>query len=125
MTLCTATRRDGTPCKAAALPGRQFCCFHDPSLRQRCAAGRQKGGLNRPKPVAVLPLATPDYPLTSWEEVTDLLSRVANWTLRGQIDAKIGNSVANTLSVLTRVWEQSDVEKRLAELEKYLAEAHK
>jgi hypothetical protein len=42
--LCTATRADGQPCQAQALPGRGLCIAHDPEARERHKAGQRKGG---------------------------------------------------------------------------------
>jgi hypothetical protein len=41
---CTATRADGQPCQAQALPGRGLCIAHDPEARERHKAAQRKGG---------------------------------------------------------------------------------
>src|SRR5678815_5131913 len=62
---CTHFKADGTSCRATALPGKDVCAFHDPSLTARRAEGRRRGGVHRSRPAAVLPHNTPDAPLAS------------------------------------------------------------
>jgi hypothetical protein len=41
---CTATRSDGRPCGARALPGETLCWAHSPSLADKRRAAREAGG---------------------------------------------------------------------------------
>lgn len=44
---CSGTNRDGGPCAAPCRPGRPWCAFHDPDVRERIAAGRVQGGRDK------------------------------------------------------------------------------
>jgi hypothetical protein len=118
---CSATKRDGSPCRTPALTGKPHCAFHDESVAERRAAGRKKGGVKSHRPPAVLPEDTPDAPLTTISEVCQLLGRVANLVLRGQVDARVANASVYALSTLAGTLAKSDLEQRLARVEQMLA----
>ncbi|OAI44978.1 hypothetical protein AYO44_13355 [Planctomycetaceae bacterium SCGC AG-212-F19] len=61
-----------------------------------------------------------DIPLTSMEEVRDLLAGVINRTLRGQMDSKVANTIANIVNIFVRCFEGAELEKRLEGIEKSL-----
>ncbi len=44
MNPCEALTKSGELCKAAAMPGSDFCPFHDPALAASRAASRRAGG---------------------------------------------------------------------------------
>jgi len=44
--ICAATKRDGSPCGARALPDRDTCVFHSAEYAERCRQGRKRGGNN-------------------------------------------------------------------------------
>jgi hypothetical protein len=52
---CTALKKDGAPCGAAALPGEPFCPFHDPARAHSFHEGRRKGG-QAPRRLRRLPI---------------------------------------------------------------------
>jgi len=45
--ICQATRADGSPCRARALPARTRCFAHEPSLQGKATTARRAGGLNK------------------------------------------------------------------------------
>ena len=47
MSECKAIRSDGTPCRAHALRGGDFCFFHDPGQRDALIQATRKGGARR------------------------------------------------------------------------------
>jgi hypothetical protein len=108
---CSHARRDGTPCRAAALPGKDCCTFHDPDLAARRAAGRRQGGETRSRRAAVLADLPDDTPLASVGDVTAFLATVARKTIRGELDARVANSVTQTCSVLLRALEPGEIEE--------------
>jgi len=40
--LCNQLKKDGTPCKASAMPGKDVCPFHDPESRAKATAVKQE-----------------------------------------------------------------------------------
>jgi hypothetical protein len=63
---------------------------------------RQLGGHHSRKPVVVLPPTTPDLPLSKVDDVLAMLMETANEVRRGQIDARVANTVAFIASVALR-----------------------
>src|SRR3972149_52543 len=45
--VCTATRRDGKPCKMAPIDGGTLCPFHDPAVFRRRGEARHRHRLQR------------------------------------------------------------------------------
>jgi hypothetical protein len=118
---CAATRADGSPCRAQALPGKSFCTFHDPATAARRRAGRRAGGRARLRKAVVLPPDTPDAPLATTADVAGFLALTVNQTRRGELDAKVANCLGLLCGTLLRALESSelvkDLEARLAALE--------
>src|SRR5262245_39488332 len=100
MMQCTATKTDGQPCRATALPGKEHCVFHDPDSAGRRKAARSAGGRARLRPRATLPPDTPDVPLASVADVVALLGVTANQVRTGKIDCKVGSTVAYICNAL-------------------------
>ena len=122
--ICSHTTRNGSPCRAAALAGKDCCTFHDPELAARRAAGRRAGGRARSRPRAVLSKA-PDIQFTSVGDVIDLLAATASQVRRGEIDVKIGNLLTYIAGTATNAVLKGDMEKRLAAMERALAAIEK
>lgn len=115
---CQHKRSDGTPCHARSLAGASYCFFHDPSkAREREIAQRTGGQQHRAR---TLPADIPDLPLQSATDILRALELVFNATLKGQIDAKVGNATTLTASCALRAIEQAKLEDRLSALEKIL-----
>jgi hypothetical protein len=112
---CSSIKPDGSRCRAGALPGKPFCVFHDPTLSDRRAEGRRRGGENRRAPV--LPADAPDLLLTSVADVVALLGQTINQVRRGELDPRVGNAVGYLGSVLLRAIEGGELERRIAALE--------
>ena len=112
---CAATKGDGTACGAAALPGSQFCFFHDPA---KAAARRQAqsagGQANR---MATLPADAPDVTVEDGADVVKLLGATINQVRRGEIDPRVANAVGYLSNIVLSATGQRELESRLAELE--------
>jgi hypothetical protein len=119
--LCSATRKDGTPCKALALAD-GFCAFHSPALAGRRQAGRKKGGAKSYRPPVTLGPDSPDFPLASVGDVCAFLAVVINKTARGGLDPKIANALTYAASTLSSCLARGDLETRLAAVEQLLAQ---
>jgi len=112
---CRATKPDGSSCQAAALPGSDFCFFHDPDRaderREANAAGGRQGKMK------TLDAVTPDVKIESCQDVVRLISETINQVRRGELDPRVANAVGYLANVLIKAVEQGDMEKRLEDLE--------
>jgi hypothetical protein len=114
---CSHTRRDGSPCRASALPGKDVCLFHDPSSAAARANGRKKGGARAHQPPVVLAADLPDRELRTVADVVKFLGLVANRCVKGELDCRVANAVTYTLVSLAAALAKSDLEARLLALE--------
>jgi len=113
---CAAFKDDSSPCHAPPLNGASFCFFHDPEkAAERAAASRRGGEKGRP---AVLPPDTPDFPSESPGDLGDLLGRMMNHVLRGELDPKIATTVGYLATIKARALNNAAIEARLETLEK-------
>ncbi len=112
---CRATKPDGSSCQAAALPGSDFCFFHDPDRaddrREANAAGGRQGKTK------TLDAAAPDVKIESCQDVVRLISVTINQVRRGELDPRVANAVGYLANVLIKAVEQGDLEKRIEDLE--------
>ena len=118
--VCQKTKADGSQCKASALTGSMFCYFHDPSKAHERHVAQQAGGIARSRRAAVLPLETPDWQVRKMSDVVELLGETLNQVRRGQLDARVGNSVAYISGILLKALERGPLEERIASLEAIL-----
>ena len=123
MAKCQFRKKNGSRCGANAQPENGTCVFHDPARAEEGQRARRAGGVNRSHTAAVLPTDTPDHPLASPKDVSDLLAHSINQLRRGQLDLRIANGIGYLASVLLRALEQGPMEERLAHLEAIVAKS--
>jgi hypothetical protein len=114
---CQFRKKNGKTCGADAQYGQGLCIFHDPARAADGQRARRAGGINRSRTATVLPLEAPDNPLRSSVEVSRLLGKSINHVLRGQLDARVANTVGYLAGILLRALEQGPTEERLSRLE--------
>ena len=112
---CAATKGDGTACGAAALPGSQFCFFHDPAKAAARRKAQSAGGLANK--MATLPADVPDVIVEDGADVVKLLGATINQVRRGEIDPRVANAVGYLSNIVLSATDQRELENRLAELE--------
>ena len=112
---CAATKGDGTACGAAALPGSQFCFFHDPAKAAARRKAQSAGGLANK--MATLPADVPDVIVEDGADVVKLLGATINQVRRGEIDPRVANAVGYLSNIVLSATGQRELESRLAELE--------
>jgi hypothetical protein len=113
--ICTATRRDGKPCRARALPGKSHCVFHDPEHTDACTRGRKRGGIrarryggigkesdNSQHPNA----AKIDLVEGSEPDVLRILQTLLSGLLSGRVPTKHVNAAAILLNTALRAMQQ-------------------
>jgi hypothetical protein len=113
---CAATRKDGTPCRAPALPGDSLCWAHSPATAAKREQARRNGGRERMRRDAVIP-SSPDVAFQTPADVLALLGRVAGSAMRGELSPRVANCAVYAASVALRCIEGSELERRISELE--------
>jgi hypothetical protein len=112
---CAATKRNGTACRADALPGSRFCFFHSPQHADARRKAQSRGGLANK--MATLPADAPDVKVEDSADVVKLLSETINQVRRGEIDPRVANAVGYLANIVLAATGQGELESRLAELE--------
>ena len=112
---CKATKSDGGTCQAAALPGSDFCYFHDPATAAARRRAQSLGG--RGNRMASLPTDAPDVKVENGADVVRLLGETINQVRRGAIDPRVANAVGYLANILLGATGQRELEDRIAELE--------
>jgi hypothetical protein len=112
---CRAVKPDGSRCQVAALPGSDFCFFHDPTKADERRDAQALGG--RQNRMKTLDATAPDIRVEDCQDVVRLISETINQVRKGQIDPRVANAVGYLANVLIRAVEQGEMERRLAELE--------
>ena len=112
---CHGVKKDGSPCQSPATSG-GWCFWHDPARPQseKHAAAAKGGLMCRPK---VLPPEAADVRLTSPEACLELLQESVSQMRKGDIDIKVMNSIAYSVTAACRVWEVA-ISAKLNKLEK-------
>ena len=114
---CHFRKKNGKSCSADAQIGKDLCVFHDPAKAADGRRARRAGGINRSQNTTVLPPETPDISLHTIHDVSTLLAESINQVRRGQLDARVANTVGFLAGILVRALEQSRVEEGLNHLE--------
>lgn len=112
---CAATKRTGTGCQAAVLPGSQFCFFHDPAKAAARRKAQSLGG--RGNRMVTLPADAPDVEVEDGADVVKLLGQTINQVRRGEIDPRVANAVGYLANIVLAATGQRELESRIAELE--------
>ena len=115
---CSATKRDESKCNAAAIPGSEFCFFHDPSNAKKRREAQAKGG--RQNRMKTLEFTVPDVNVEDCGDAIALISETINQVRKGQIDPRVANSVGFLANILIKAVEQNKLETRIEQLEELL-----
>jgi hypothetical protein len=122
---CASPRTDGQPCRAYAQPGKTVCLWHDPSddarakHREQCRKGGQTkayGALTVVEPLANDP-AVAELDLQTVEGLRGLLAVTLRALTTLPFDTRIAMNIGQISTAQRTVIVESDLERRLAELE--------
>jgi hypothetical protein len=113
---CEAVKDDDSKCRAPARQGSHYCFFHDPAKENERKEAQQRGG--RANRATVLTADAPDLSLNSLKDIVSLYARIINLQLRGEVSPKEASSLGYNCSQLARLLEASNIEGRIAALEK-------
>ena len=110
---CTAKTKAGKRCQARAVKGSDYCMVHEPALAARRAEWRRAGGRSSGKKAALADAAGVDTPAA----VKDLLARAIEAVRTGNMDPKTANAIARLCSLQLKAIKETDLARRLDELE--------
>ena len=112
---CQAIARSGSRCNSPVLPDSQWCWVHDPAAADRRREASKKGGkarANAERAKKLIPEAMSTQDLAGW------LSLLFTNVMAGRIEPKIGTACATIARTLHEVKHATELEERLAELER-------
>ena len=108
---CSATRKDGTPCRAQALAD-GLCFAHSPLTADKRRAAARQGGRNHANVVRLQGLVPPRL-LTVYTRLETALAEVHS----GELDPRAGTAMAALGRALVAVLTSGEIEDRLRTLE--------
>jgi hypothetical protein len=108
---------EARPCEAWAQENSDYCFFHDPAKAGQRAIATAKGGRRSHRRLPGLPDAQP--PQTP-QNIADTMAQVIAGVLRGDIDPRIANCAAFCSGTLIKAIEISELDRRLAALERII-----
>jgi hypothetical protein len=115
---CSATKPDQSKCQVAAIPGSEFCFFHDPTKAETRREAQAQGG--RQNRVKTLEDSAPDVKVADSGDAITLLVQTINQVRKGQIDPRVANSVGFLANILIKAVERDKLETRIEQLEALL-----
>ena len=118
---CKALTRDGRPCGGYAVSGSDYCFSHDPGSAERRIEVRSRGGKARHARSITPPGGRDPVELTGLADAIPLLERMVNDTLFLENSVARSRAVAYLVEKLTKIFEVTEVEQRLVELEEKLS----
>lgn len=124
---CSGTKRDGSRCRAALIPGRDVCRWHstDPADREKHLAESKRGGYARAygQLVTVAPLGEAEEfaelrpRLATAAGVRDFISLALAQLAQLPFDCKVANAIAQLATAQRGIIDTSDIEERLRIIE--------
>ncbi len=112
MNRCAATRNNGEPCAARALPDRTLCWAHDPGCRDLAHAARRRGGTNR----STIARASRRMP-RDLAELSKRLLESFDEVHRGDLDPAKAHALARLAAVFVQLHSAGEVDARIEALE--------
>ncbi len=112
MTQCAATRADGSPCKARALPDRTLCWAHSPDHQAKAEQARSRGGTNRSNTARASRRMPRDMKALG-ERILQAFDRVET----GHLDPARAHAMARLVAAFVQLHQVGELEGRLEALE--------
>jgi len=107
MIRCSATKRNGEPCRISVEPGVEFCWAHDPANREQRQRITSRAGKSKPNRELL--------------SIKEKLSTLADGVLEGSTDRAVGAVTSQILNVYLRALEQERKWKELGEVEERIS----
>lgn len=109
---CSATRADGSPCSARALPNSDRCWAHDPGLASKRREAHRAGGHAKASASRAQKLMP-----GMLRPILSLLVGGMQQVYRGELEASRYTAMATGASAIVRLFQMAEVEERLQALE--------
>ena len=109
---CAATRTDGRPCQAWALPTGRFCWAHAPEHAASQREARRRGGAHRANSARLHALVPPRL-----ISVYDKLEQVLDEVIAGTLEPKYAVAAAAVARAMVSVLVAGETEQRIRDLE--------
>jgi hypothetical protein len=104
-------------CKAPPLKNGTYCFAHDPERQEERKKERSRGGKTSTAPKV---FKNERFSLQTIPEVKDMLARVTNATLNGEIDLGRARTAGYLASLILSCLKDYDLEKRMEAIEAIL-----
>jgi flagellar motility protein MotE (MotC chaperone) len=104
---CSATKRNGEPCRISVEPGVEFCWAHDPANREQRQRITSRAGKSKPNRELL--------------SIKERLAKLADEVLDGSTDKAVGAVASQILNVYLRALEQERKWKELGEIEERIS----
>lgn len=108
---CTATRRDGSPCRANALPGKAVCWAHDEALKPKAAEARRRGGANRSNTARAQKRMPREL-----RDIVQIVEAAMGGVLQSKITPPQGQALASLVGAWVKLRETGELQAQLDEL---------
>ncbi len=112
---CAYLKEDGSGCGAFAVDGSEFCFSHDPRSREQKALAVRKGGETTREEWRLDPVK-----IKGAGDAKKLLSLVIDEVRAGEIPSRAAQCIGYLAGVFLRASELTDLEVRMARIEKAL-----
>lgn len=116
---CKATTREGAPCKAPPLTGRDYCYHHDESVAEERTAAKRRGAMVLHYGAAGKPEAEP-VRVRAADDVLRLLETAASDLLARKPSFQRARALAYVAGVALKALEVGDLAERIEKLEEGL-----
>ena len=118
---CQAITQDGTPCRAYALAGSDYCFHHDPAQAAQRSAARSKGGRARHgRHIGPVGRAAP-VELGTMADVAALLQQAIDDTLKLENSLQRARTIGYLAGHFLKALDMAALEQRVIALEHALA----
>src|SRR5215204_6952713 len=107
MIRCSATKRNGEPCRISVEPGVDLCWAHDPANHEQRQRITSRAGKSKPNKELLA--------------IKERLSTLADGVLEGSMDKAVGAVASQILNVYLRALEQERKWKELGEVEERIS----
>ena len=116
---CTATRWDGSPCQARALPGETLCWAHSPTLAAKRRAAHSAGGQGKGSGQRAQRLVP-----SQLRPTLELLIRGVDEVHSGALEPARLSAMAAAASAVCKLFALAEMEERLLLLERETRRDH-
>ena len=115
---CRAANAEGASCQAQPVRPSGYCYWHDPALAEERDRKRREGGSNRSNAKRAR-RQMPAEPLSNAELAAWLTVSFAK-AMKGQMAPALLNALSNAAKVMSELTRVSEMEERMAEIERKL-----